>query len=64
MEEYSLVAKKDLLQLKEGKDRLDVAVHYGIAYPRLHHKQQLVDHLYPPDLGRVGMVPPSRYAPP
>jgi hypothetical protein len=50
------------LQLKEGRDQLEIAVHYGIPYPRLHHKQHLVDHLYPPDVGNVGAIPPSRYA--
>jgi len=48
------------MQLREAEERLQLAVHYGIAYPRLHHKQQMVDHLYAPDLEHVGAVPHSR----
>lgn len=51
------------MQLKEVNDRIDVAMHYEIAYPRMHHKQQLVDHLYAPAIQDVGTVPMSRYAP-
>jgi hypothetical protein len=29
-----------LLQLAEGKDRLEIAVHYQIPYPRMHHAPQ------------------------
>jgi hypothetical protein len=50
------------MQLKEVNDRIDVAIHYGIAYPRLHHKQHIVDHLYVPEIQDIGTVPKSRYA--
>lgn len=28
------------VQLEEGERRLELALHYGIAYPRLHHSDQ------------------------
>lgn len=30
----------NLLQLEEGEKRLELALHYGIAYPRLYHADQ------------------------
>jgi hypothetical protein len=28
------------VQLAEGRDRLEIAVHYRIPYPRMHHAPQ------------------------
>ena len=29
------------LQVREGQNRLEYAMHYGIPYPRLHHVPQV-----------------------